>query len=85
MMAMASENDPEKVRQFFPQGTRMSVVLDPTDEDSEVGQYTRAWGTEKLPETYLIDKQGVVRYYFVNQREWDQRNARQCIQALLVE
>ena len=46
---------------------------------------TKRYGTSKLPETYLIDKKGVIRYYFVNQREWNSVNARRCIQALLDE
>ena len=40
-------------------------------------------GTEKLPETYLIDKQGNVRQYVINKRQWDSSQAVACIKSLL--
>lgn len=41
------------------------------------------WGTEKFPETYLIDRRGQLRYRFVNQRDWESPDAQACINSLL--
>ena len=50
------------------------------DEDFRVGH---SYGTEKLPETYLIDKQGNVRQYIINKRQWDSPQAVACIESFL--
>jgi peroxiredoxin len=86
VLALASESSFDPVHQFFGGArTAMTVLLDPPDEDSAVGRISRRYGTEKWPETYLIDKRGVVRYYYINQRDWNSDKAHKCIQALLDE
>jgi peroxiredoxin len=85
MLALASEKGFEPVRRFFPNGSALTVLLDPPDEGQSAGKIARRFGTEKWPETYLIDKHGVVRYYFINSRRWDSRNAVDCVHALLAE
>jgi thiol-disulfide isomerase/thioredoxin len=85
VLAYASEASFEPVNKFFPNGTSMTVLLDPPSEDSAVGKIARAWGTEKWPETYLVDKRGVVRYYYVNSRQWSSDKAVACIESLLAE
>jgi cytochrome c biogenesis protein CcmG, thiol:disulfide interchange protein DsbE len=85
VLAYASELDFEPVHRFFKQGTAMTVLLDPPEENGLVGKIAKSWGTEKWPETYLVDKRGVVRYYYVNSRNWASDNAVACIQSLLAE
>ena len=87
ILAVASAKEWPKVREFFPTGTSMTVLLDPPigDDEAGVGEKAKAWGTTKLPETYLIDKEGRIRYYFVNQRDWKSAQAQQCIRSLLDE
>jgi len=85
ILAYASETSFDPVNKFFPNGTSMTVLLDPPSEDSAVGKIARAWGTEKWPETYLVDKRGVVRYYYVNSRQWSSDKAVACIESLLAE
>ncbi|MCA9665637.1 MAG: TlpA family protein disulfide reductase [Myxococcales bacterium] len=43
----------------------------------------RSYGTLKFPESYLIDGSGVVRYRFVNKRNWESHLARACIATML--
>lgn len=86
MLALASDPTWEPIRRFFPRGTPMTVLLDPpATEDDTMGKIARSFGTEKWPDTYLIDRQGRVRYYFVNRRSWDSANAVDCVRALLGE
>lgn len=85
VLALASETSFEPVRRFFPTGTQMTVLLDPPDESHSAGTIARRYGTEKWPETYLIDKHGQVRYYYINSRKWDSANAVNCMRALAAE
>jgi hypothetical protein len=63
----------------------MTLLLDPSAPEGEVGELPRGYGTEKFPETFLIDKTGRVRYYFVNKRDWETSLATQCIRSLIEE
>jgi thiol-disulfide isomerase/thioredoxin len=85
ILALASETSFNPVRKFFPRGTNLTVLLDPPDDAHPVGKISRRYGTEKWPETYLIDKKGMVRYYFINQRRWDTTNALECVRQLVAE
>ena len=44
-----------------------------------------AWGTDKLPESFVIDKRGNVRLFIVNKRDWASPQAASCIESLLDE
>jgi peroxiredoxin len=50
----------------FIQKNRLSlpVLFDPG------GDVARLYGTYKLPETYIVDRQGVVRYKAIGPRDW---------------
>lgn len=85
ILAVSSDSDWAPVRAFFPQGTNMTVLLDRPEESQVMSKSAIMFGTEKWPDTYLIDRDGKVRYYYVNRRRWDSENAVACIQALLGE
>jgi peroxiredoxin len=85
MLGLASETSFDPIRRFYPKGTALTVLLDPPAEGQNIGQISRRFGTEKWPETYLIDRNGVVRYYFINSRRWDSDKAVDCVHALLAE
>jgi thiol-disulfide isomerase/thioredoxin len=89
ILAVSSDESWDKIREFFPNGTAMTVLWDPSaaadTEDAAAGALSRAYGTDKLPETYLIDREGKIRYYVVNTRNWSSPDAQRCIRALLKE
>ncbi|MBI4511985.1 MAG: TlpA family protein disulfide reductase [Deltaproteobacteria bacterium] len=85
VLGLASASSWPAVRSFFPSGTSMTVLLDPPEEGAEIGKQASRYGTTKLPETYLIDKQGRIRYYFVNMRDWKTPTAMQCLRSLINE
>ncbi len=65
------------VKKFFSSGkTGLTVVL---DQDKTV---PKKYGTDKYPETYLIDAAGKLRHYFVNKRNWAQAEAAFCLESL---
>src|SRR5262245_18070998 len=88
VLAVSASERWADIRKFFAQGTAMSVVWDPTASMGDkpgAGALAKAWGTEKLPESFLIDRDGVVRYYVVNTRDWSSPDARRCISKLLAK
>jgi peroxiredoxin len=76
VLAVSVDDAWEKVTKFFPRGTPLSIVLDAKAE------VPKTFGTEKYPETFLIDREGRVRHYIVNKRKWDGAEAIDCVRGL---
>jgi peroxiredoxin len=54
-----------EVGPLFPDGTEMTVLFDP-----ERAVVTQLYGTERFPETFIIDREGFIRARFDGQRDW---------------
>jgi thiol-disulfide isomerase/thioredoxin len=66
ILAVSSDESWAEINRFLGgRKTRMLVGLDP-DKQS----IARLYGTEKLPETYVVDRQGYLRLRFVNTQPW---------------
>jgi peroxiredoxin len=76
VLAVSLDEDWAALKRFFPRGTPLPVLLDQSKE------VPKKYGTEKYPETYLIDAKGQVRHYFVNTRKWNSPEAAQCLESL---
>jgi hypothetical protein len=61
------------------------VFIDPPSDDGNIGAITRSWGIKAVPESALIDRQGNLRAYFVNKRDWSSNVAETCIQSVIDE
>ena len=80
LLAVSVDENWDLVRQHFPQGSKMTVLL---DKERKAPQ---AYGTEKFPESFLIDRDGKVRYFIVSERQlWHSQEVKSCIQALIDE
>lgn len=78
LLAVSVDDDWEKVRNFFQEGAAMTVVLDKDKTTPAM------YGTEKFPESFLIDPEGNIRYYIVSERQnWHSDEVQKCIEALL--
>lgn len=79
LVTVSVDDSAATVRQFFDQHDfpALPVLMDPSQ------QTPRSYGTEKYPESYLVDPQGVIRYRFVNKRDWSSPEAVSCIRTLL--
>ena len=64
----------DAIRAFFPRGTPLTVLLNPTRE------VPARFGTSKFPESFLIDPRGQVRHAFINQRNWSIPEAAACVE-----
>jgi thiol-disulfide isomerase/thioredoxin len=86
VLAVSADESWKDIRDFFDKGTAMTVLWDPSAGKAEkpgAGAIAQAWGTDRLPESFLIDREGVVRYYIVNTRDWSTPDARRCVAKLL--
>lgn len=80
LLAVSVDENWDLVRQHFQNGSQMTVLL---DKERKVPQ---AYGTEKFPESFLIDRDGNVRYFIVSERQlWHSPEVKSCIQALIDE
>ena len=77
LLAVSVDDDWAAIRKFFAKGTPLEVLL---DKDRDV---PKKWGTEKFPESCLIDADGTIRYYIVSNRDWSAPAVSQCIDAML--
>lgn len=82
MVAISLDPEAQDAREFmqtFMPGERsaMTVLHDPQGTSSQL------YGTELLPETYIIDRQGRVVARFVNAYDWSRPEVRQLIEFLL--
>jgi thiol-disulfide isomerase/thioredoxin len=70
-------------RQALPNGTPFKVLLDPPPGDENIGKITASWGIKAVPESALIDRQGNIRAYFGNKRDWQSPVAQTCLRSVI--
>ena len=69
----------------LPDGVPFDVLLDRPAGDDNIGAIAAAWGIKAVPESALIDKQGNIRHYFVNKRDWQMPVAETCLRSVIDE
>lgn len=67
----------------LPAGVPFRVLLDPPNGDDNIGPITQSWGIKAVPESALIDREGNLRAYFVNKRDWSAPVAGTCLRAVI--
>lgn len=78
-------NEGAAYKQAFPDGLPFKVWIDPPAGDSNIGQIAASWGITAVPESALIDRQGNLRAYFVNKRDWQSDVAETCLRSVIDE
>lgn len=69
----------------LPSGIPFKVWLDPPAGDDTIGKITKSWGITAVPETALIDRDGNIRAFFVNKRDWSSPVAKTCLRSVIDE
>jgi peroxiredoxin len=78
MLAILSNDEPAFADQVVKKmGVTFPILIDPDKTAS------KAYGITGVPETYIVDKQGVLRERFLGPVAWDSREARQMLQKYL--
>jgi len=72
-------------KRALPDGVPFDVLLDKPKGDDNIGAIAAAWGIKAVPESALIDKQGNIRHYFVNKRDWETPVAQTCLRSVIDE
>jgi thiol-disulfide isomerase/thioredoxin len=67
----------------LPDGLPFKVFLDKPRGDDNIGPITASWGIAAVPDSALIDRDGNIRAYFVNKREWESPVAETCLRSLI--
>jgi thiol-disulfide isomerase/thioredoxin len=67
----------------LPEGLPYHVYLDPPNGDDTIGPITQSWGIKAVPESALIDRDGKIRAYFVNKRDWESSVAQTCLRSVI--
>jgi thiol-disulfide isomerase/thioredoxin len=70
-------------RQALPNGTPFKVLLDPPAGDENIGKIAASWGIKAVPESALIDRQGNIRAYFGNKRDWQLPVVETCLRSVI--
>jgi peroxiredoxin len=76
LLAVSVDDDWDAIRRFFVKGTKIGVLLDKSHT------IPKTFGTTQYPETYFLDGEGHVRYYFANSRNWSTPEAVACLESL---
>jgi peroxiredoxin len=80
MVALYNKDSPAAVKKFI---TKLGITLPIlNDEQNIIGQ---RYGLTGLPETFIIDKQGVIREKFIGPAEWDSQQFVEMIQKYINE
>lgn len=80
MLTILFRDDPQTGINYLKQnGFNFPVMLD------EEGQTARAYGLTGVPETYIVDKEGILREKIIGPYQWDSPEALELISRLLKE
>jgi len=84
VIAVASDENWDGIRKKLPRGSNAIVLLDPPG-DGAMGPIAQAYGVGAMPESFIIDRNGIARYYMANRRDWRGAVARTCLRSVLDE
>jgi thiol-disulfide isomerase/thioredoxin len=59
------------------------VLLDPPNDDGNLGAIAKSYGITAVPESFVIDEAGMIRHYFINKRNWLGDVAQLCMRNLI--
>jgi thiol-disulfide isomerase/thioredoxin len=76
LLAVSVDDSWDPIRRFFAKGSDIRVLLDAKHD------VPKSFGTDKYPESFMIDAAGRVRYYFINKRDWSRTEAVTCLESL---
>ena len=85
VIALSVDEEPGLIAPFLARmalgETKVKVLWDPEPEARRKANL--AYGTTKMPDTFVIDEAGVLRHVFVNARKWGSPTAIQCVESMI--
>lgn len=83
VLSLASDTSWDPIRERFPDGSSLDILLDPPRDDENLGAIAKSFGITAVPESFVIDREGRIRRYFINKRDWDSGIAQTCLRAMV--
>ena len=83
VLALSSDADWAAIRRAAPPASLRILHDPPPAGGADLGAIATDYGTKAVPETYLVDRDGRLRYYFINTRDWTRPEAEACVRSLL--
>lgn len=81
ILAVSVDSDPQQIAPFLERmsltQTRVRVLWDPKQD------VQKAFGTDKLPDTYFVDRAGQLVQAYINVRDWGRPAAYRCVESML--
>ncbi len=62
---------------------KLRVLLDPPSDEGNLGAIAKGYGITAVPESFVVDRAGNIRHYFINKRNWGGDAAATCMQGLI--
>ena len=62
---------------------KLRVLIDPPDDEGNLGAIAKGYGITAVPESFVVDRSGKIRHYFINKRNWGGDVAATCMQDLI--
>jgi thiol-disulfide isomerase/thioredoxin len=62
---------------------KLRVLIDPPNDDGNLGAIAKTYGITAVPESFVVDRSGKIRHYFINKRNWAGDVAATCMQDLI--
>lgn len=78
LVTVLSDADPAEITKSFG-SLPGRVVLDKPVGDANLGPITGRWNIMAVPETYVVDRKGVIKFHLVNQRDWSLPSTLACL------
>lgn len=83
IVTLASDSDWGEIQKIFPQGPPFRVLLDPPMPNDNLGRVARTFGVTAVPESFIVDKNGVAQDYYINRRNWNSAATLMCLRSML--
>ena len=85
VLTLASNPTWDDIRKYYPNGSPLRILLDPPQGEDNLGVIAKSYGITAVPESFVIDRDGRIRYYFINKRDWNSGVAQTCLRAMIDE
>ena len=83
VLTLASNKSWDDIREYYPNGAPLTVLLDPPAGEDNLGVIAKSYGITAVPESFVIDRDGHIRYYYINKRDWKSGISETCLRAVI--
>lgn len=83
VLTLASNGSWDDIREYYPQGSPLTILLDPPTGSDNLGTIAKSYGITAVPESFVIGRDGRILGYYINKRDWSSGIAETCLRAII--